>query len=339
MSSESLFGGTYSDLSPGTQQLLDAVFGDTVGGVVQTTNLGSGTLITGTGAGGVMQGAVVSASGQAVVGEIAGDNLTLSIALPANVQLAFEGPAGAVSADVANTYLSNLVNAAFPSTSTDPGVAQARASLVAAIDALTQSLTGGSTPGSVTLRIVAFTESGGSSNVRAVGSNEVLFEANSQAGTSELLTFLTAALGNKTLVLKNVKAALIAGDATVRVDNAEGSFVSGDVTNQRITGGVGNDTLVGGGGNDTLTGGNGNDVFGVNLLAGNLTITDFNVAHDKLAFTVPGISNLSDLAPHFTGLTVDQADSSTLHFGSAMSITLVGVSAEQLTVDLLKFSV
>lgn len=338
MSSESLVGGSYNNLSPATQQLLDTVLGDTVGGVVTTTSIpGGGTLVTGTGAGGVQQGAVIGAAGQAVTGEIVSGELTLTIALPAGVNIVFEGPGGAVSAAEANTYITNLVDAAFPANSTDPAVQSARFSLIASIDALTQSLTQGTTPGSVTLRLVALTESNTSSGVRAIGPNEVLFTAQSSAGTSELLTFFTQQLGaNKTLVLENVQAALIVGSGAVRLEGSGASFLAGDSGNQALTGSLGNDTLVGGGGNDTITGGAGSDVFGLNAL-GHLTITDFNVTADKLAFSVPGITNVADLAPFFTGLTV-AGGASTLHFGDHLSITLVGVSPEQLTLDLLKFT-
>lgn len=338
MASESLVGGSYDDLSPATQQLLDAVLGDTVGGLVTTTNIAGGILIVGTGAGGVQQGAVISQSGAAITGEIEAGALTLSIALPAGISLAFEGPSGPVSAQEANTYITNLIDAAFPASSTDPDVQAARASLVAGISALTEGLAGGTSPNSVTLRLVALTDSGAPAGARVVGSNEVVFDGHSTAGSTELLVFFTSQLGpNKTLVLNDVAAALILGNGTVQVDGYISSFVAGDSSNQTIIGGLGSDTLVGGGGNDTITGGLGQDVFGVDVLSGNLTITDFDVARDKLAFKIPGINQLADLAPLFTGLTVDAANSPTLHFGNNLSITLVGVSPEQLTVDLLQF--
>jgi Ca2+-binding RTX toxin-like protein len=349
--SESLVGGAYSSLTPATQQLLDRILGDTVGGSAVTSTLpGGGTLITATGSGGVLQGAVISSTGQAVTGEIVSGDLTLAIALPGGVNLTFEGPGTALTAEQANAHITGIVDAAYPANSTDPAVQAARYSLVAAIDAITQSLTGGSTPGTVTVRVVTLTDSNTTSNARpyltdgsayssqaAAAPNEVVFTAQNKAGTKELLTFMTEQLGtNKTLVLKEVQNALIIGAGTVRVDGATAAFLNADSNSQVITGGAGNDTLVGGGGRDTITGGSGKDVFGVNAL-GHLTITDFNVGQDKLAFSVPGFTKATDLAPYFTGLTVDASGAAKLNFGDYLSITLVGVSPEQLTLDLLQF--
>ena len=340
MSADSLVGGAvYDKLAPGTQAFLDTVLGDTVGGVVTTTSLaGGGVLVTGTGSGGVQQGAVI-AGNVPVAGELTEGQFVLTIGLPPGLTAAFEGPGAPSTPAEANAYVRSIIDAAFPANSADVSVQNERASLINSIDALTKSLTANfGAPTEVLVRVVALTDIS-SASAKVIGTEEVVFESTGQAGANpELMVFVMSALSpNKTLVLKGVEAALIAGSGTVRIDGDRAGFLAGDVANQALVGGGGNDTLMGGGGNDTLTGGVGNDVFALSALQGNLTITDFDVAHDKLVFNIPGINGIADAALHFTGLTQD-AGSSTLHFDTGSSVTLVGVTPDELVLGMLKFT-
>ncbi len=134
-------------------------------------------------------------------------------------------------------------------------------------------------------------------------------------------------------------------------DEANDSLVGGDGNNW-IQGGCGDDTVIGGSsadfldgewGDDKLTGGEGADTFtfwsdnwddirdNVANLWGNDTITDFDPAEDKVHFAGRIIRGLQDLTitegNGNTTLTADWGD----------SVTLIGVSANELTDDNFKF--
>jgi Ca2+-binding RTX toxin-like protein len=173
-----------------------------------------------------------------------------------------------------------------------------------------------------------------------LASNEVLLDVTTagNATSKELLAIVMGTVGSgKTLVLKGAEGAVLMGDGTVRFDGLTPVRLSGDAGSQNITGGSGRDTIIGGGGNDTVTGGSGADVFGFNKLTGNLTITDFQVGIDHLGFGIAGVTSASGLASQFTGLT-QLSNGVKLSFGNEASITLIGVTAEQLTLDMLQYT-
>jgi Ca2+-binding RTX toxin-like protein len=337
----SLIGGQFETLSRGAQGIVDSILGDTVGGVIATSSVGGGTLFTSTGAGGTPQGVLIGVSGLVVAGEIdTGGGVSLSVVLPGGISLAFQGSASQVNGAGAAEYLNGLLNEFLPENSTDPAVQEARQNVQDAIDSVLESLGGVGSTQTLSVRFVSLSEIEGAGTLGGRlrssdnASNEVAFKGDADSGV--LLTFLMSQLGsNKVLTLNDVKAALILGNGTIKVSGDMGTIVTGDMGSQKITGGAGADTLIGGGGMDTLTGGSGRDVFGATK-AGKLTITDFDVTQDKLAFAVPGANNLAGFTQLFTGLTVE-GNNSVLNFGSS-SITLVGVNPADLTVDLLQFT-
>jgi Ca2+-binding RTX toxin-like protein len=323
--SSSLIGGSYDTLSTGAQAVIDAVMGDTIGGQVTSTTVGSGTLVVGSGTNGETQGVFVGAQGSAIAGEVNAGGVSLTVALPPSVNMAFQGPSAPVTNAEAVVYAQAMLSQV-------AGLSESESSsLTQALHALIDTLTGGDAGATVSLRFVVLTDTSTGSRAGEI----VSFNGGNNAG-DEALVFAMSQVSNKVLSLTNVKAALLIGDGTVKVNDYLSASIRGDSSNQNITGGAGRDTLVGGGGQDTLTGGSGADVFGVSVL-GNLTITDFNVSQDKLAFTLPGVTNLETLAPLFSGLTVVNGNS-VLGFGAAGSVTLVGVNPSELTIDLIKFT-
>jgi Ca2+-binding RTX toxin-like protein len=137
--------------------------------------------------------------------------------------------------------------------------------------------------------------------------------------------------------LKGVQSALVINSGTIHAEGNTPIRMVGDITAQNMGGADGNDTLAGGGGNDTLAGGLGSDTFGFSAL-GHYTLTDFNVAqHDTAAFAVTGVTTIGQLAAFLT--SVDDAPTGvTYHFGPNASITLIGVSASQVTADMVMFT-
>lgn len=351
MSVESLFGGTstedvdgdgkpdvsvFTDLGQGSKDLIELVLGDTVDGTSTRTQVGNNaTLVSSTGAGGVTQAVVVSDTGGVVAGELKSGQLDLTIALPAGVGLALQG-LDSVPADQASGYIQSLLDLYLPATG-DPAADALRDSLISAIDAVRGSL---GDANSVSVRFVVLTqETQNASLGRALAANEVILDSGTSAsGSTETLAILLNTISaDKTVVLKNVESAVLVGQGSVRVDGSKAATIAGDIFDQKIAGGAGNDTLIGGGGHDTLTGGAGNDTFGVTTLKGHLVINDFEFGKDKIGFNVASVKSTGDLLPLITGLTQDGANL-VVSFGPEMSITLVGVTPEQLTLDMLKFT-
>ncbi len=188
------------------------------------------------------------------------------------------------------------------------------------------------------LRVSALTDgsdtiSGGADSV--VGANEILLSTPTSA-SKELFVVNLSLAKNATVVLQNIEAAVLAAPGVVRNEGNAPIMITSDLQAQAVTGGGGNDTLVGTG-NDTLTGGAGNDIFGIKG-AGKYTITDFNKAGDMLAFQMDGVTNLTQLKAKVTSV-VTGTSSVTFNFGADTSITLVGVTAADLTASMIKFSI
>lgn len=167
-----------------------------------------------------------------------------------------------------------------------------------------------------------------------VGANEIL--VNTSNSTAKELFAVNLSLTNQaTVVLQGIEAAVLAAPGKVRNEGNAPILISSDFQAQSVTGGGGNDTLIGTG-NDTLTGGAGNDIFGIKG-AGKYTITDFNKAGDAIAFQMDGVTNLTQLKAKVTSV-VSGTNSVTFNFGADTSVTLVGVTAADLTAGMIKFS-
>ena len=328
MAADSLVGDSFNTLSEDAQNLVNAVLGDTQneGGVTSTvTQTSGGTVVVGTGANNEVQGVIVGNSGQVVTGEVQSGTLTLNVSVPASLATAFEGLSSARSTEEVKNYLDNFINEAV---GTDQEfAANLRDNVAELINALNVN---GS--GNVEVRIIAFT-TGSSAQSLTTADQVVTFTGD--GASDELLVFVMSQLGEGTLQISDVKAAMMVGGGKLVVADDKGTAVTGDLTNQIMTGGAGADTLLGGGGSDTLTGGDGADIFGMRVF-GDLTITDFNVAQDKLAFLGDNFNSLDELAAQFTGLTINEGSVS-LGFTNG-TITLVGVNAEDLTLDLLQYT-
>jgi Ca2+-binding RTX toxin-like protein len=79
--------------------------------------------------------------------------------------------------------------------------------------------------------------------------------------------------------------------------NGGNNVLDGGAGNDILSGGAGADTLIGGAGNDLLTGGEGADVFAFSGTIDTDTITDFDVAEDRLDLRSFGIDTAAELLP------------------------------------------
>jgi hypothetical protein len=359
MASDSLFSGdTFSPttglLDASDRALLDSLLADFVGG--PAVNFDSGKLVNGTGPGGEKQGALTPGTGK-LDGPITSGDLTMEVDIPAGVGLTFSGKDGQTP-DAAENYLNTAIGGYFsPNVDPNSDAGQQQQSLVGAVDDLLGSLGGGK---DVSVRLIDFLgktspgqlheltttdnnqqtfalldSDGAYQGVDSlVGANEIFFDAGVSKGKQVFALNLSGAYG-KTIALANIEAAVLGGPGTVRNEGTGPIAMTSDNKPQTMIGGIGNDTLVGTG-NDTLTGGAGNDVFGFNK-GGKYVVTDFNKVGDMLAFDIPGVTNLDQLKAKVTSV-VKTGSSITYNLGADTSVTLVGITATDLTAAMFKFT-
>lgn len=263
-----------------------------------------------------------------------GGNLQIAVELPAGINLQITGSSEPVTLTQMTQYLESQLEAIIPSDTTDPAALEYRETLQNAFQQIAQTIQAiGDGNTSVNVQIINLADL---SDTRAAGN--VQFRAsNSASGSKDVLAFRIGELkGGKALEVSNVENALLIGKGQAIVADNTSSKIFGDGTDQSITGGGGNDTLVGGGGSDTLVGGTGDDSFGFNKL-GHYVLQDFNSSDDLMMFNFDNVSSLSELAQHLTQVAT-VGGNAVFEFTDAASITLVGVSADQVTTDLLKFT-
>jgi hypothetical protein len=332
MAIESLGGGIADQLTQlpaDAKQLLEEVLKDTVGGTAQVTQVAPGvTAVVSSGA------AVPGAGGEVVQTALLATNaannvkiddglVEVKVSAPASTVVTAEGPKNAATADQANTYLQALLDAAIPPTTTNPGAQQVRQQIEKAIDLITPAAGAGAA-----VRVAQVKPPAGTAD-------KVVLDFD-KAPTVAAVVAQGGAPAKVEVV--DAKAVAVVGGAEVAVKTTDGSGVRvvGDTSAQRLDGAqnAGKDTLIGGAGNDTLIGGAG-DVIGFNGL-GHFTIDGANRGL-TFTFLFEGINSVNDLAQYLTGVT-ETATGVTYHFGPSASITLVGVSASDITADMIKFS-
>jgi Ca2+-binding RTX toxin-like protein len=323
--SDSLIGGTSTDSAQGLSQttidILNNVLADTQESSVQKTTVGGAAVVTGLGADNTPQGVLVE-SNATVTGTFVVGTSNSAVDLPAHVGLTSEGLATVVTPQEANTYLLGLIAQALPSDSTNSAVIAERASLTTAVNQLLKANLNTTSA----VNVVNVTDS------TTTTGNDIHITSNN---TSDILAInMTAVHNGNTLVLGNVSSAVIIGSGAVQVSGTTSAIVIGDSGNQLITGGTGSDTLVGGGGSDTLVGGTGNDTYGFNA-AGQYTVKSAG-ASDSLQFNIPNITNIDQLAALVTNVVV-QNNNTTYSFVGGSTITLVGITPDQVTANLIHF--
>ncbi|MGZ5014424.1 MAG: hypothetical protein ACXV8U_01445 [Methylobacter sp.] len=333
---DSLVGAVQdSSLGQSTKDILTTVLTniDTTNTPTSVTSVGGTTLVQGNAADGQFVSALVPST-SSVNGTVNSGNFVADVTLPAGTGLLLQGLADTTNASGAGTYFNTLINSALPSTSTDSTVIDQRTSLQNAVSIVTNGSGDGQ---NVTVRLVNVVD-----NTSHSGTGEVVINGQGSGSTPGLTNIVavntTGLSSNQTLVLENIPRSVIVGSGSVELRGNTGGLVVGDNSNQRIVGGAGADTLVGGGGSDTLVGGSGgNNLFGFNS-AGHYTVTDFTPGSDRLAFSIPGVTNINQLASLITSVDTS-GGSTTYNFGPTASITLTGVSSNQVLADMIQFTI
>lgn len=362
MASDSLISstGATTTLSGAAISVLDKFLSDNNAASQIVADAGNGSkIVVSSGANGDINIAITPPT-EASTGSLSdGAGKTLNYQLSANLGLASKS-VDATDTGSAKTYVQNIIDKYIPpTTQVDTPAGVQKQSLVDSLNQILSALAtteGGSALANVQIRTIDFFSSSSSSASlhdsdshsfaildsdgsyqgidSLVGANDVLLDAGTSTGT-QLFVLNLAGLAGKTLALQNVEAAVLAAGGTVRVEGNTPIKITSDNQAQNITGGGGNDTLIGTG-NDTLTGGAGNDVFGFSG-KGKFIVTDFNKAGDMLAFDSSFASDINALKAKVTSVTTT-SNSVTYNFGPDTSITLVGVSATDLTASMIKFT-
>ena len=115
------------------------------------------------------------------------------------------------------------------------------------------------------------------------------------------------------------------GDDTMNGGHGN-DMIFGGAGNDVLDGSGGRDRLVGNQGDDVLTGGAAADMFIFGTSSGNDTVTDFRQGTDLVVLRP--LDDFDDVLAHLS----DSVDGAVIDFGSS-SITLIGVTASQLTTD------
>lgn len=355
MAAESLLGTHVVNIpSQAAKVLIDKFLSDSNPASLKQGDAGNGASVIVYSGGNGDVNIAITPPGRATAGSLSeGPGKSLEFQLPADTGLVSKN-IDADDAATAQDYVKGIVDKYLPDNAANPAAAVQKAAI---IDALARALdlAGTGSAINVTIRNIDFFTGNTSANQpdsgqqalavldasgayqgadSLVGADDVLLDAGSSEG-NQLFVVNLAGLADRTLVLQNVDAAVLAAGGTVSVAGSTPIRITSDSMAQNITGGGGADTLIGTG-NDTLAGGAGADVFGFTGV-GHYVISDFDTAGDALVFDVAGIGNLGELKARVTSVVATSTGIS-YNFGPDASVTLVGLSVDDLTAGMIKFT-
>jgi len=313
MAADSLIGTIdgYDDLPANTKDILGDFLLDTQDGDVEINEVTGGTVATGIGANNEVQSVIIANnSGDPIAVNSGGFVATFEVSDSETV-ITVEGPSGAQGSS--DDYFRGVVDSVVGSSA--PGAAELSDSLTQAIDHVAGE-------GSV-IKIIKIIGDG-DTTITGSGSGDEVIALNLNQTTGDV-------------IVEGLDKVIVVGAGTVIVGDDTDTIIAGDLRDQEIIGGGGNDTIIGGAGNDTITGGAGDDVFGF-VGGGNThtTITDFT-AGDSILIDIEGVSSIADLKAMLVSVDTSGGDL-TATFTDGSSITLVGVSASEITADLFSFN-
>lgn len=311
-------------LTPAENNAISSILQGTFGNASQVaqTELTGGTFVLGTGstAGNFQQvtSAIVPTAGTGLNNAVVNDNLVqMTVTTPANVVIATQGTAEAVSSSDAANYFQTLIDAAVPTTQGDVATNTFRQELTTATQIAAEAVGG---EGAV-VHVANISSTGaGSDGVVRLG-----LETVGDAAGSNVVQAVVTGGTTSPIVISGASSAVIIGDGNITTDTS--SLIVAGSGNQIVRGSAGADTILGGGGNDTLFGGAG-DTVGFGGLGNYIVVAD-GTSSLVMDFSHLGIRSLDELASYLTGTTTNADGSVTYNFGGA-SITLTGILETQL---------
>jgi len=130
------------------------------------------------------------------------------------------------------------------------------------------------------------------------------------------------------------------GDGNDAIGGGEGNDdLNGQAGTDKLFGDAGDDILRANDGHDRMTGGSGNDTFGFEG-EGHFQVNDFTMGEDRLFFDSEklGINSMEQLVSVITRVE-QKVDSTRIEFmDNATSITLIGVDVNDITADMIIFT-
>ena len=130
------------------------------------------------------------------------------------------------------------------------------------------------------------------------------------------------------------------GDGNDAIGGGEGNDdLNGQAGTDKLFGDAGDDILRANDGHDRMTGGSGNDTFGFEG-EGHFQVNDFTMGEDRLFFDSEklGINSMEQLVSVITRVE-QNVDSTRIEFmDNATSITLIGVDVNDITADMIIFT-
>lgn len=245
----------------------------------------------------------------------------------ADAGINIQSTAVAVTAANGADVLANLISASAADAAAAAAAAAAMAAYITDSSTIQSTYFGaaveGVTPGAVTLD----------------------FSNGTGANVIQALDFTDSAVG--TVSLNGAAGALIVGNGSVNILGDIGATVIGDSGDQIITGGLGADTLIGGAGEDTIFGGE-QDTFGFGEEIGQTTLelgaidVPFADADITFDFSSSGFTDIATLNASITQVLGMEtwgtaAESTTYVFADGRTVTLIGVTADEVTAEMVNF--
>lgn len=329
------------DLSEEDKALIDRL-GD--GSTLAVGNIGSATYVHAeTGDGEVFGRLIGSTTGRAD-GDLSDTVMQMQVDLPLGVGLSMQGPSQLQTAIEANDYFGNLIDTILPA-----GFEFVQDSWNASVSQATQQAERVGGPATA-VRMVSIDDgaAAGAQDLIVSGSGAVetvvlnMFGSNlSNLSSTDEATrgtaFENGVQAGHTIKIQDIDSAVILGNGKVNVLGSSDTYVVGDAFNQDITGSAGNDTLIGGGGSDTLKGGSGADTFGIDF-KGDALIRDFDGSEGDMLSFGGGVTLRHFLQADITDIAAGPFSLGGINIAlDGHNITLVGITADQLTLDMLKF--
>ncbi|MFZ5775642.1 MAG: hypothetical protein ACOY3Z_09190 [Thermodesulfobacteriota bacterium] len=323
MAFESLLGGDVT-LDESTSALLDFFLNDTVAGTANVTRISGGAqVITADNGDGGVQMAVTPVSEATAV-----DLGSVHAELGAGMSMMIEGTNAPATAQEAAQVAMDVLDSAIPDPGADATLQLVYNVIVSAINTLTATVATRN-EGMVSVEVITIDN--------ASGAGQAVVDLSSSEGGH--VAVLTATDAGSDVVVRGAEAIVIAGDMTVVSELGDNALISTDTGNQTVIGGAGAEDIIITGGRDVLTGGGGSDNFtfsGSSVAQGaniNATINDLNLTEgDVVTFHVSdvGVQTLAQLVGLVSAIS-EGSEGVTIHFGENVSITLVGVDTEGLS--------
>jgi len=156
----------------------------------------------------------------------------------------------------------------------------------------------------------------------------------------EVDNVIAGGIGNDEIEGNDGNDIITGGDGNDTIGGGTGNDdLDGQKGTDKLFGDAGDDILRAGDGHDRMTGGSGNDTFGFDGV-GHFQVNDFTMGEDRLFFDSAklGINSMEQLMSAITRIEQNVNGTRIEFMDNAASITLIGVDANDITSDMIIFT-